>query len=83
MNICVWHMAKEKPTGHTLRKDSQTIRRQVLNRNIQGKRERGRPKRRKVDEIGKKGNTWKGGWNLDPKHDPLEMLRGSPKLLHE
>jgi hypothetical protein len=68
-------MAKEKPViqqmkerkwkwiGHTLRKDSHAIERQVLNWNHQWQSKRGRPKRtwrRAVEEdIGKVGKTWK------------------------
>jgi hypothetical protein len=66
--------AKEKPIiqqikkkwkwlGHTLRNGSQTIERQVLNCNPQGRRKRGRPKRTRrrtvEDEIGKVGKTRK------------------------
>jgi hypothetical protein len=75
LNEHLWKIAKEKPIiqqikerkwkwiGHTLKKDSQAIERQVLDWNPQGQRKRGRPKRtwrRTVEEeIGKVGETWK------------------------
>jgi hypothetical protein len=49
--------------GHTMRKDSQVIERQVLDWNPQGRHKRGRPKRtwRKTleEETGKVGKTRK------------------------
>jgi hypothetical protein len=54
---------KWKWIGHSLRKDSQAIERQVLNWYSLGRRKRGRPKRtwrRTVEEeTGKVGKTWK------------------------
>jgi hypothetical protein len=74
-NERLWQMTEEKPIiqqikdrkwqsiGHTLRKDPQTIERQVLNWDPLARRKRGRPKRtwrRTVEEgIGKVGKTWK------------------------
>jgi hypothetical protein len=47
--------------GHTLRKGNETIEREVLDWNPQGKRRRGRPKqtwRRSVHEASEKGKSW-------------------------
>jgi hypothetical protein len=95
-NEHLWQMAEEKLIiqqmkewkwkwiGHPLRKDSQATERRVLSWNLQGQRNRRRPKRtwRRTVELEK----WKDleiNWSLGPKQDPLEMLPGLLMLLKE
>jgi hypothetical protein len=60
-----------------LRKDSQTIERQVREEDLEGMEENGRR------EEWKSGKDVETSWGLGPKQNPLEILPGSSMFLKE